>query len=133
MRSGGDPIGVPDLRGRVALVTGASGGLGLVTARRLAGFGARTLLGCRDTGRAERAREQILARHPKASVESVRLDLASLESVADAAGEIADRAGRLDLLVNNAGIMAPARPVAQSALQTASSRSSASTTSATSR
>jgi NAD(P)-dependent dehydrogenase (short-subunit alcohol dehydrogenase family) len=112
MRPAGDPIGEPDLRGRVALVTGASGGLGLVTARRLAGFGARTLLGCRDAGRAERARGLILARHPAASVESVRLDLASLEAVADAAAEIADRAGRLDLLVNNAGIMAPARAAA---------------------
>jgi NAD(P)-dependent dehydrogenase (short-subunit alcohol dehydrogenase family) len=113
MRAAGDPIGGPDLRGRVALVTGASGGLGLVTARRLAGFGARTLLGCRDPGRAERAREQILDRHPKASVELVRLDLASLDTIADAAREIADRAGRLDLLVNNAGIMAPARAEAQ--------------------
>ena len=115
MRSGGDPIGEPDLRGRVALVTGASGGLGLVTARRLAGFGARTLLGCRDAGRADRARDLILRRHPGASVEVVRLDLAALDSVEDAAREIADRAGRLDLLVNNAGVMAPARAEAPTA------------------
>jgi NAD(P)-dependent dehydrogenase (short-subunit alcohol dehydrogenase family) len=97
---------IPDLNGRVALVTGASGGIGLETAAQLARGGARTLLGCRDAERGARARETILARHPGAAVELVRVDLASLDSVEDAAEEIADRAGQLDVLVNNAGVMA---------------------------
>lgn len=98
---------IPDLSGRVALVTGASSGIGLETAAQLARGGARTLLGCRDLERGERAREKIVGRYPGASVELVRVDLASLESVEDAAREIADRAGHLDVLVNNAGVMAP--------------------------
>jgi NAD(P)-dependent dehydrogenase (short-subunit alcohol dehydrogenase family) len=97
---------IPDLHGRVALVTGASSGIGLETAAQLARGGARTLLGCRDTERGERACAQITARNPGAAVEVVRMDLASLESVEDAAEEIADRAGQLDVLVNNAGVMA---------------------------
>ncbi len=98
---------MPDLHGRVALVTGASGGIGLETAAQLARGGARTLLGCRDPERGEHARELIAARHPGAAVEVVRIDLACLDSVEDAAEEIADRAGQLDVLVNNAGLMAP--------------------------
>jgi len=73
----------------------------------LARGGARTLLGCRDPERGARAREQITDRYPGAAVEAVRIDLACLESVEDAAEEIADRAGQLDILVNNAGVMAP--------------------------
>ncbi|MBS2963926.1 SDR family NAD(P)-dependent oxidoreductase [Actinocrinis puniceicyclus] len=97
----------PDLSGRVALVTGATSGIGLETATQLARGGARTLLGCRDLGRGQRAKERIVERCGAASVELVRVDLADLESVRDAAREIADRAGHLDLLVNNAGVMAP--------------------------
>jgi NAD(P)-dependent dehydrogenase (short-subunit alcohol dehydrogenase family) len=98
---------MPDLHGRVALVTGASAGIGLVTAHELARCGARTFVGFRATQRGTAARDTILTRTPDASVELVRIDLASLDSVEDAAEEIADRAGHLDILVNNAGVMAP--------------------------
>ena len=98
---------VENLSGRTVLVTGASGGLGLSVARQLAGAGARTLLGCRNPAKAEAAIATIRRTVPQARVEFVRIDLASLESVEEAAAEIADRAGELDVLVNNAGVMAP--------------------------
>lgn len=98
---------IPDLSGVVALVTGATSGIGLETATQLARGGARTLLGCRDLERGARARDKIIGKYADASVELVRVDLACLESVEDAVREIADRAGHLNVLVNNAGVMAP--------------------------
>jgi len=96
---------VPGQRGRTAVVTGASSGLGLETARVLAGRGAEVILACRDAGSAERAAGLIRAAHPQSRVRAVPLDLASLASVREAAAEIRDTSPRLDLLINNAGVM----------------------------
>jgi NAD(P)-dependent dehydrogenase (short-subunit alcohol dehydrogenase family) len=103
------PAEMPDLTGRVAMVTGASSGIGFHTALELARRRARTLLACRDLGKAQQALERITEAVPGArgSVEIVPLDLASLESVHEAATELADRTAVLDILVNNAGVMAP--------------------------
>ncbi|MEU4832639.1 oxidoreductase [Streptosporangium sp. NPDC023615] len=99
---------VPDQGGRVALVTGANTGIGLETARVLAGRGTTVVIACRDTAKAAVAVERIRAGAASgAGVEVLRLDLASLESVRRAASEFLDRHERLDLLVNNAGVMAP--------------------------
>jgi len=98
---------VENLSGRTVLVTGASSGLGLAVARQLAGSGARTLLACRSADRAMEAMDRIRAVHPGARVEFLRVDLACLDSIEEAAAEIVDRAGELDVLVNNAGVMAP--------------------------
>jgi NAD(P)-dependent dehydrogenase (short-subunit alcohol dehydrogenase family) len=101
---------VPDQSGRTAVVTGASGGLGLETARVLAGRGAEVVLACRDAAKGERAAGLIRAEAGRASVRIVHLDLASLASVGAAADEIRSACPRLDLLINNAGVMAvPAR------------------------
>jgi len=97
---------VPDQAGRTAVVTGASGGLGLETARVLAARGAEVVLACRDAAKAGRAAELIRAESGRASVRIVRLDLASLASVREAAEEIRSGCPRLDLLINNAGVMA---------------------------
>jgi len=99
---------IPDQTGRIALVTGASSGLGLETARALAGHGATVVLGCRSRARAEAARRELL---PTATgpIDLLDLDLADLESVDRAAAAMAERYGRLDLLINNAGVMAPPR------------------------
>jgi NAD(P)-dependent dehydrogenase (short-subunit alcohol dehydrogenase family) len=97
---------IPPQAGRTAVVTGANGGLGLEIARALAGAGATVVMAARDQDRAAAARDEIVATHPQATLEIVPLDLASLASVAEAARTIASRHERLDLLVNNAGLMA---------------------------
>jgi NAD(P)-dependent dehydrogenase (short-subunit alcohol dehydrogenase family) len=97
---------IPDLHGRVAVVTGANGGLGLVTARALAGAGAHVVMAARDQGKATAAAANVVATHPSASIEMVELDLGSLESVATAARQISSAHERIDILVNNAGLMA---------------------------
>jgi NAD(P)-dependent dehydrogenase (short-subunit alcohol dehydrogenase family) len=96
---------VPDQSGRTAVVTGASSGLGLETARVLAARGATVVLACRDLEKAVRAAERIQAEVGRASLRMVRLDLASLVSVREAAGEIRSISPQLDLLINNAGVM----------------------------
>src|ERR671930_2162481 len=100
---------VPDQTGRLAVVTGANSGTGKETARRLADAGARVVMAVRTPEKGEQARAEILARHPHAQLEVRRIDLADLASVREFAdGLIADGAP-IDLLVNNAGVMAPPR------------------------
>lgn len=97
---------IPDLTGQTAVVTGANGGLGLETAKALAGNGAHVVMAVRNQEKAANAVEEILADTPEASVELVELDLASQASVKDAAAKILTRHDRIDILVNNAGLMA---------------------------
>jgi NAD(P)-dependent dehydrogenase (short-subunit alcohol dehydrogenase family) len=100
---------IPDQSGRIALVTGANSGIGLRAAAALAGAGAEVLLGCRNTEKGERALEEILESHPEAKVSLLELDLADLASVESAAETVAGSGRPLDLLINNAGVMAPPR------------------------
>ncbi len=95
---------IPDQSGRVAIVTGANSGNGLETARALAGQGALVVLAVRDLAKGHAAVADIEAGHPAARLELVELDLALLDSVRRAAGEIRGRFERIDLLVNNAGV-----------------------------
>ncbi|HEX6255093.1 MAG TPA: oxidoreductase [Euzebyales bacterium] len=97
---------IPPQDGRVAVVTGANGGLGLATARALAGRGAHVVMATRDQTKATHAHAEILAAHPTASLEIVELDLGSLASVAAAAEQIRAAHDHVDLLINNAGVMA---------------------------
>jgi NAD(P)-dependent dehydrogenase (short-subunit alcohol dehydrogenase family) len=96
---------IPSQDGRIAVVTGATSGIGYHTARELAHAGAEVVLAVRDTDRGERAREEVGA----AAV--VRLDLAEQASVRAAAEEVLARWPRIDVLVNNAGVMALPRRV----------------------
>jgi NAD(P)-dependent dehydrogenase (short-subunit alcohol dehydrogenase family) len=96
---------LPDQTGRTAVVTGAAAGLGLEVARVLASRGARVVLACRNVERGEVAAGRIRAESRQATVQVVRLDLASLASVREAADEIRSACSRLDLLINNAGVM----------------------------
>lgn len=97
---------VPDLSGKTAVVTGANSGIGYEAARVLAARGARVVLACRSVARAGEARDAIAAERPDAAVEVLPLDLASLESVRRFARDFASRHPVLDLLCNNAGVMA---------------------------
>ena len=98
---------VPGQSGRVAVVTGANSGIGFETAAVLARRGAYTVLACRDVGRAEDALMRLSAAVPEATASVVRLDLASPESIRAAADQIVASHDRVDLLINNAGLMWP--------------------------
>ena len=101
------PTQIPDQTGRRALITGANSGIGYPTARELARAGATVLLACRDRKKGEAAVALLRGEVPKARLELAILDLASLESIRHfAAAELA-RNLPLDLLINNAGVMAP--------------------------
>ncbi|RBY92361.1 short-chain dehydrogenase [Blastococcus sp. TBT05-19] len=100
------PDDIPDLTGRIAVVTGGNGGLGLVCVHELAKAGAHVVLAARDQDKARVADEQVRARNPAALTEIVPLDLGSLASVASTAETIQRSHPRIDLLVNNAGVMA---------------------------
>ena len=96
---------IPSLQGKSAIVTGANQGLGLETARVLAGHGARVVLAVRTLSKGEAAIEQILADHPTTELSLVRLDLSSLDSIRAAADDVRRRLDRIDILINNAGVM----------------------------
>ncbi len=104
---GWDEAQLPALSGRTALVTGANSGIGWHTARQLAAHGARVLLACRDPDRGQDAVARITAEDPHASVEVLPLDLGDMASVRDCATTLVDRDEPLDVLINNAGVMAP--------------------------
>jgi len=95
-----------DQTGRTAVVTGANGGLGLESAKALAGSGAHVVMAARNQEKATTARDEILAAHPDASLEIVELDLSSQESTKRAAATIVERHPVVDILINNAGLMA---------------------------
>jgi NAD(P)-dependent dehydrogenase (short-subunit alcohol dehydrogenase family) len=102
-------VEIPSQAGRRALITGANSGIGYHAALELARKGAHVLLACRDKARGDAALIRLRAEVPAASAEVVLLDLASLESVcAFGAAELA-LGEPLDLLINNAGVMAPKR------------------------
>jgi len=97
---------IPPQKGRTAVITGATGGLGFETALALAGAGATVMLTGRNDDKGRKALARIRAQHPKADIGYETLDLASLASVADFAARFAGNRASLDLLINNAGVMA---------------------------
>ncbi|MEX2133218.1 MAG: oxidoreductase [Acidimicrobiia bacterium] len=97
---------IPDLSGKTAVVTGANAGLGLETARGLAGAGCHVVMAARNREKAEDALTELTAVHPHASLEIAELNLASLRSIEAAALAIFSNHPTLDILVNNAGLMA---------------------------
>lgn len=98
---------IPDQSGRIALVTGANSGLGFETARALLAKGATVILGCRSREKAMTAKKNLLMEETSGLVQTLDLDLSDLCQVKRAVGEVNSKYKRLDLLVNNAGLMAP--------------------------
>jgi NAD(P)-dependent dehydrogenase (short-subunit alcohol dehydrogenase family) len=96
---------IPDLGGKVIIVTGANSGTGYEAARQFARKGARTILACRSMDKAQAAAAHIQAEIPKALVDVMLLDLSNLQSVREFAEVFKAKYDRLDVLVNNAGIM----------------------------
>jgi NAD(P)-dependent dehydrogenase (short-subunit alcohol dehydrogenase family) len=97
---------IPPLNGRTAVITGATGGLGYETALALAGVGAEVVVTGRNEAKGRQALQDIRNQFPDARIAYENLDLAKLSSVADFAARFAASHGSLDLLINNAGVMA---------------------------
>ena len=100
---------IPDQAGRTAVVTGATGGLGYATAAALAVAGAQVVIASRDAGKGRVALEALRRDAPAAEVRFALLDLAALASVRAFAQRMLEAGAPLDVLVNNAGIMAPSK------------------------
>ena len=97
---------IPDLTGKTVIITGANSGLGFEAATALAGAGAQVVLACRDQAKGRAAEEQIRATHPRAATALMPLDLSSLADIRRCADEILRAYPRIDVLMNNAGVMA---------------------------
>jgi len=97
---------IPDQKGRTVLITGANSGLGLRSSEALARAGAQVLLACRDLEKAAAALETVEASATAAAPSVIALDLADLSSIETAAEAIAGRVDHIDVLMNNAGVMA---------------------------
>lgn len=97
---------IPDLTGKIAIVTGANSGLGLETTRGLAGAGATVVMACRNTAKGEAAAADIQSRQPNVDLHIRELDLANLACVRAFAENPGPANERVDILVNNAGVMA---------------------------
>ncbi len=106
------------MSGTTCLVTGATSGIGQETALRLAMLGAAVIIVGRDTARGEAAGEEIRRRVPLAQVETVTADLSSLAQVRRLAEEVLGRHDRLDVLVNNAGVISMRRELTADGFET---------------
>jgi NAD(P)-dependent dehydrogenase (short-subunit alcohol dehydrogenase family) len=100
-------IAVPDLTGKLAVVTGASDGIGLGLAGRLARAGAEVIMPVRNAAKGAAAIKQIVASVPAARVATRELDLSSLASVAAFAAQLDGEGRPIGILINNAGVMTP--------------------------
>jgi NAD(P)-dependent dehydrogenase (short-subunit alcohol dehydrogenase family) len=98
---------IPDQSGRLAIVTGANSGIGLIAAKQLARHGAQVVLAVRNQQKGEEALREIAAAAPGATVTQSALDLSDLDSVRAFAQRIREGHETVDLLINNAGVMAP--------------------------
>ena len=109
---------IPDQTGRTAVITGANTGLGFETAAALAARGARVVLAVRNLEKGKQAVARITDATPGADVQLQELDLGSLASVRDAAAQLRSDHDRIDLLINNAGVMYPPKATTADGFET---------------
>jgi NAD(P)-dependent dehydrogenase (short-subunit alcohol dehydrogenase family) len=102
-------MGLPDMEGKTVVVTGGNSGIGLETAAALGAMGARVVITARDKSRGEAAVAKITGSGSAGSVELAVFDLGDLHSVRTGASELIDRCPRLDVLINNAGLILTSR------------------------
>ncbi len=95
-----------DLSGRTVFITGANSGLGQETARAMAARGAHVIMAGRDQAKLDESVAAIVAQHPKAQLDTLTVDLTSLENIRAATSRARQRFAKIDLLINNAGVMA---------------------------
>ncbi len=100
-------IAIPDLSGKLAVVTGASDGIGFVIATRLAGAGAEVIMPVRNPAKGEKAADRIRGLVPGAKIATRGLDLSLLDSVSTLADQLVGEGRPIDILINNAGVMNP--------------------------
>jgi NAD(P)-dependent dehydrogenase (short-subunit alcohol dehydrogenase family) len=98
---------IPDLTGRLAVVTGASDGVGLVIATRLAAAGGEVIMPVRNRGKGEAAIAKIRQQHPLATLSLRDLDLSSLDTVSALGARLREEGRPIHFLINNAGVMTP--------------------------
>ncbi len=98
---------IPDQSGKIAVVTGASSGIGYEAARMLANKRAKVIIAVRDPVKGNTALDKIIAQNENADVEYMNIDLSDLESVSTFVNEYKNKYDRLDILINNAGVMIP--------------------------
>ena len=97
---------IPNLTGKVVVITGANSGLGLESTKAMAAKGATVVMACRNIEKAEKARNEVIAKYPQVKLDVMPLDNASLESIRTFAVAFRAKYDRLDILLNNAGVMA---------------------------
>lgn len=97
---------IPDLQGKTIIVTGGNSGLGYESVKAFALKGATVILACRNLAKGEKAKNEILKTNPSGEIQVMQLDLANLTSVEAFAEKFASEHKQLDVLLNNAGIMA---------------------------
>lgn len=98
---------IEDQSGKIAIVTGSNSGIGFEAARVLANKNASVIMACRSVDKAMEAKNKIIKQNPKANVEVMSLDLSSLKSINTFAGFFREKFSKIDLLINNAGVMVP--------------------------
>ncbi len=98
---------IQDLSGKTAIVTGANSGIGLETAKALAGKGALVILPVRSAEKGKQANNEITGEFPNAKIEILELDLSSLASIKSFVEAYSEKHTSLDILINNAGVMIP--------------------------